>query len=125
METMDTVGDFYESHMREGKEFPEGKYFYGHLPRTFSEVLNQINQLPRIEVNSDQLSKLKIILEEYHKKLGLLTPKVQSNINLIQNGVILGGQQTTIFGGSGIIGNKIATIATLSELSREKEKYSE
>ncbi|MHA1200250.1 MAG: bacillithiol biosynthesis protein BshC [Candidatus Heimdallarchaeaceae archaeon] len=123
METMDTVGDFYETHMREGKEFPEGEYFYGYLPRTFSEVLNQINHLPKIEVNSNRLNKLKTILEEYHKKLGLLTPKVQANINLIQNGVILGGQQTTIFGGSGILANKIATIATLSELSKEKDNF--
>lgn len=123
MQTMGTIGDYYEAKMRGTREFPEGEYFYKHLPNTFTEVLEKAEQLPKIKVNLEQLNQLKEILKAYHQKLGLLTPKVQENIEKIQDGVILGGQQTTIFGGSGIIGNKIAAIATLSELSKERNNF--
>jgi len=120
---MDTIGDYYESYMRGDNTFSEINHFYRYLPRSFSEVLKQVNQMPRLEVDLVKVANLKNILIEYHKKLGLLTPKVLENINLIQEGVVLGGQQTTIFGGSGIIGNKIATISALSEMSRETDNY--
>ena len=120
---MGTIGDAYESFMRDGQNFPYQEYFYGNLPRTFTEVLECANKLPRLKYNDNQIAKLKFILKEYHKKLGLLTNKVESNIDSIQNGIILGGQQTTIFGGSGIIGNKIASIVALSEQSKETDNF--
>ncbi|TFG10559.1 bacillithiol biosynthesis BshC, partial [Candidatus Heimdallarchaeota archaeon] len=120
---MGTIGDIYESFMREGKEFPDGEYFYRFLPRNFAEILEQAKRLPRLKYEKGQITKLKTILKRYHEKLGLLTPKVETHIDSIENGIILGGQQTTIFGGSGIIANKIASIVTLSELSRETENF--
>lgn len=120
---MDTIGDYYESHMRGDNNFSEIYHFYRYLPRSFLEALEQVNQMPKQGVDLVKIANLKTILIEYHKKLGLLTPKVLENINLIQEGVVLGGQQTTVFGGSGIIGNKIATISAFSEMSKETDNY--
>jgi len=120
---MGTIGDSYEDFMRDGKEFPDGKYFYHFLPKTFSEVLIQAQKLPRLKYDTEQMEKLKLILKGYHKKLGLLTPKVEAHIDSIEKGIVLGGQQTTILGGSGIIANKIASIVTLSDLSKETNNF--
>ncbi len=120
---MGTIGDLYEDYIREGKEFSEGKYFYGFLSKTFSEVITQVKLLPKIEVDQNQITTLKSILREYHKKLGLLTPKVEENINSMHNGIVLGGQQTTIFGGAGIIANKIAAVVTLSDQSKVEDNF--
>jgi len=56
------------------------------------------------------LEVLKKSLIEYHEKLGILTDKTIENIEKIVNGSILSGHQPIIFGGPGLISNKIATL---------------
>jgi uncharacterized protein YllA (UPF0747 family) len=120
---MGTLSDLYENYIKDGSNQQNIDYFYGKVPRTIGEVIQLAKDSPKIKVDSDKIEKLKKILLRYHSDLGLLTPKVESNIELIDQGIVLGGQQATIFGGSGIIGNKIATVATISDISKEKNHY--
>lgn len=119
---MDTIGDLYEAYVQNNTAFPDSTYFYGNIAKTYKDAVDLVSKLPKIEINSDRIKKLKVILRNYHKKLGLLTPKVDDNIDRINEGVVIAGQQATIFGGSGIIGNKIITSVKMSEIAKEKGK---
>ena len=116
---MKKIGDLYEAYVHQEKEFQDLSYFYDNIPRTYGEAIEESSSLPRISINPEISTKLKTILIDYHTKLGLLTPKVKENIEKIDSGVVLAGQQATIFGGTGIIGNKISAISNISEISRQ------
>ena len=119
---MDTIGDLYDKYIINESEFSDAQYFYGKIPKTYGEAVEVASKLPRIKHDHERTQKLKNVLLEYHRKLGILTQKVERNINSIDEGVVLAGQQATIFGGSGIIGNKIASIVNISEISSSKNK---
>jgi len=119
---MRTIGDLYEAYMSEEKNFPDSSYFYGSLPKTHLNAVETALTREKLSFDSNKMSKLKQILTKHHEKLGLLTPKVASNISQMDNGIILAGQQATIFGGVGIIANKIAAVVNLSDISKEMEK---
>ena len=120
---MGTLGDIYENFIREGSNQPDIKYFYGNVPRTIKESIQLSKESFEIKIDSNKIEILKQILRDYHKDLGLLTTKVDANIDLIHQGIVLGGQQATVFGGSGIIGNKIATITAISDVSKKINQY--
>ncbi len=120
---MGTIGDMYEKFVNDGSNKSDIKYFYGNVPRTISDSIQVAKELPKITIDSNKIEELKRVLKNYHQDLGLLTSKVEANIDLIHKGVVLGGQQATIFGGSGIIGNKIATVAAISDVSKMKNHY--
>ncbi len=119
---MRTIGDLYEAYVSEEKNFSDVSYFYGSLPKTHLDAVETALSREKLSFDSNKMSKLKQILTKHHEKLGLLTPKVASNISQMDNGIVLTGQQATIFGGVGIIANKIATIVNLSDISKEMEK---
>ena len=114
---MDTIGDLYDSYIRNSNNFADASYFYGKIPRTYKAAVIEASKIPRIQIDPEKMKKLRIILLEYHEKLGLLTPKVEQNINSLEEGVVIAGQQATVFGGSGIIGNKIASIVNISQIN--------
>ncbi|MHA1115617.1 MAG: bacillithiol biosynthesis protein BshC [Candidatus Heimdallarchaeaceae archaeon] len=116
---MNTAGDLYSSYIWENIKHPYLEYFYNFVPKTFHEALEKVSKLPEVYIETNTVESLKKILLSYHEKLGLLTDRVRSNIHNINNGVVLAGQQATIFGGVSLIGNKIAATVTLSELSKE------
>ena len=116
---MKTIGDLYEAYVYGENEFPDKEYFYSYIPHTYSDAVKYALSSPEMKVNGTKMDILKKFLLEYHNKLGLLTPKVKTHIDSLHKGVIIAGQQTTIFGGSGIIANKIATTVHMSELSEE------
>jgi uncharacterized protein YllA (UPF0747 family) len=119
---MDTIGDLYDALIRKDASFPDSKYFYGEIAKTYGQAVDIASQLPRREISEDRLSELTKVLRRFHKNLGILTPKVEEHLELLENGVVIAGQQATIFGGSGIIGNKIVTTVKISEISKEKGK---
>jgi uncharacterized protein YllA (UPF0747 family) len=119
---MDTIGDLYDAFIRKDASFADSKYFYGDIAKTYDDAVNLASQLPQINIDEDRIEKLKDILRGFHKRLGIYTPKVEEHLEILQEGVVIAGQQSTIFGGSGIIGNKIVTAVKISDISKEKEK---
>ncbi len=119
---MDTIGDLYDAYILNEKEFTDVQYFYGKVPRTYRAAVDDASKLSRIQHDPERIQKLKNILLEYHKKLGILTPKVEQNIHSIEKGVVIAGQQATIFGGSGIIANKIASVYNISQIEANGQK---
>ncbi|MHA2255780.1 MAG: bacillithiol biosynthesis protein BshC, partial [Candidatus Heimdallarchaeaceae archaeon] len=119
---MDTIGDLYDDLIRKDTQFPDSKYFYGEIAKSYGDAVDLASQLPRLVIAENRIEKLRTILRGFHKKLGILTPKVEEHLEMIQEGVVIAGQQATIFGGSGIIGNKIATAVKISDISKDKEK---
>lgn len=119
---MKTIQELYEAYIYENKDFEDREYFYGFIPKTYREAVEYAISNFDMKVNQKKIETLKKFLIDFHNDLGLLTPKVKENINSLDQGVVIAGQQTTIFGGSGIIANKIATTVHMSELSEELGK---
>lgn len=119
---MQTIGDFYDAYIKNKNDFPDVAYFYNEVPQTYEEAIDLTHSMPEFKIDTNKLHELKEVLINYHKKLGLLTPKVEENILNLEKGIVIAGQQATIFGGSGIIGNKIAAITNINEISKEKGK---
>ena len=119
---MQTIGDFYDAYIKNKEDFPDFDYFYNDIPQTYGDAVELTLSMPEIKIDLDKLHKAKEVLLEYHKRLGLLTPKVKDHIMNLEKGVAIAGQQASIFGGSGIIGNKIAALANINEISKEKGK---
>lgn len=119
---MDTIGDLYDALIHEDKSFPNSNYFYGSIAKTYGDVVDLATKSPTVKIDEKNVEKLKIILRNFHEKLGILTPKVEKHLEMIKDGVVIAGQQATIFGGSGIIGNKIATTVKISDISKERGK---
>ncbi|MHA1397676.1 MAG: bacillithiol biosynthesis protein BshC [Candidatus Heimdallarchaeaceae archaeon] len=120
---MQTIGDLYEAFLFNETPLDSLPYFYTSIPKTYSDSIKYALSSPPFHLDEEKLSLTKKILRDYHQRLGLLTAKVEENIDSLHNGVVLAGQQSTIFGGSGIIANKIVTCITLSELSKAKGNF--
>ncbi len=119
---MQTIGDFYDAYIKNKEDFPDIDYFYNDVPQTYGDAVDLALSMPEFKIDLNKLQEAKEVLLNYHKKLGLLTPKVKDHILNLEKGVVIAGQQATIFGGSGIIGNKIAALANINEISKEKGK---
>ncbi len=120
---MERIGDLYEAYVNEQANFPDSDYFYNKISKTYGDAVEYAASMPEIKIEDEKISKLKQILTNYHESLGILTPKTKDNISKLQDGVVLAGQQATIFGGTGIIGNKISAIVNVSEISKKKRKF--
>ncbi len=117
---MNKIGELYESYVWHDEPFPNLEYFYKYIPKTYGDAIDMAMSLPPSTINHSKLSKAKKILKEYHQRLGILTPKVQKNIESLENGVVMAGQQSTIFGGVGLIYNKIACAYKLADISTKR-----
>ncbi len=95
--------------------------FWGDVPRSFQDVVTLAKNTYRRRDNDekDKVIKLKKILNDFHKKMGIWTPKVAKNIELLDKGSVLMGQQPVIFGGPGYIGNKLGTLSLFDDLLKE------
>lgn len=120
---MERIGDLYDAYLTEQANFPDSAYFYNTIPKTYGDAVEYAASMPEIKIEDKNISKLKQILTDYHESLGILTQKTKDNISKLHEGVVLAGQQATIFGGTGIIGNKISAIVNVSEMSKEKGKF--
>ncbi len=117
-----TIGDLYTRYIWENNYPVEDlQYFYNKIYKTPHKLLKDIQNISFPPYNNDNLEKLKNILKNYHKRLGLLTDKVKENINNLDNGVVIAGQQATIFGGLSLIANKIAATVNIADCTNEQE----
>lgn len=82
--------------------------------------LNAIYGLMSKEVNSSpHVDAVIDFLRDYHKKMKIYSPKVESHLQHLHNGTILGGQQPVILGGPGFIANKMSISIFLHNLIDE------
>lgn len=99
--------------------------FWGEVPQTFENAIEltkkRIPTNQRSENSLDKLEKLKSFLKRFHQEMGISSDKVIENIENLDNGSILMGQQPIIFGGPGFIGNKFGCLTFLDDLARKQE----
>jgi hypothetical protein len=67
----------------------------------------------------DALEELKRLAKGQLRRLGILTSRVEENIEAMHGGVIEGGHQPVLLGGPSLILNKVAYASCLSGLGRE------
>ncbi len=102
--------------------------FWGDVPTTFNDAVHLVisNFRANIYSSSDEgrdiLERFKKVLLGYHRKLGIASSKMEENLDLLDEGSILVGQQPIVFGGPGFIGNKIGCLQFLDKLFQENEK---
>lgn len=91
--------------------------YWGSIPSRIGELPEMIDSHV---INSEGLETLKEVLIDYHKRLGIYSPKMEENLSLLSNGSILAGQQPVILGGPGFIGNKLGILAATSKILKEE-----
>ncbi|MCY3410413.1 MAG: bacillithiol biosynthesis BshC [Candidatus Heimdallarchaeota archaeon] len=112
--------DLYEKISKES-----GASFWGKIPRSYIEAANLTkstftpNSLLQSELGTQKFNLLIDILTRYHKKLGIYSPKVGENLQLLRNGSVLTGQQPIIFGGPGLIANKLGLVLAMVDMLDE------
>ncbi len=99
--------------------------FWGEVPQTFEQAIeltkNRKSTNQRSETGKTKLKLLKQFLKKFHQEMGISSDKVIKNIDNLDNGSILMGQQPIIFGGPGFIGNKFGCLTFLDDLARKQE----
>lgn len=96
----------------------EVEWHWGKVPKSYGEAVELARDLELGDY--DRLEQLIGILRDYHKKLGIYTQKVESNLCKLKNGAIVSGQQPVVLGGPSFIGNKLACTAALSKFSGDE-----
>lgn len=106
------------------KAIKEAEKFYGKIPHTLEDAVELGYQsLSKAKEFAQPFSKeLEKALLDWHEERGLLTEKVRRNIMRMKEGVVIAGQQTTVFGGVGLIANKICCAKALAIISETKAK---
>ncbi len=98
----------------ENKEIVE--YLWDRVPLNLGEATEHAANVRKdFWGTQDRLERLKKAMKAYARKLGILTSRVEENINRIEQGVIEAGQQPMCLGGPSYILNKVACIWKLSE----------
>ncbi|MFV2013856.1 MAG: bacillithiol biosynthesis BshC, partial [Candidatus Heimdallarchaeota archaeon] len=99
--------------------------FWGEIPRSYGDVIELVKKRKTGKVRSEvQLEKLEILkkfLIQFHKDMGIVSQKVLENIQKLDNGSILMGQQPIVFGGPGFIGNKFGCLAFLDRIAKKED----
>jgi uncharacterized protein YllA (UPF0747 family) len=99
--------------------------FWGNIPKSYGESISFVKQKlikkNQPQPRNEKLNRLKEFLIEFHTEMGILSQKVLENIENLNNGSILMGQQPIIFGGPGFIGNKFGCLAFLDRLAKKEE----
>ena len=99
--------------------------FWGEIPNTFENVIKlakkRLSANQRSESGKEKLQILKSFLKKFHKEMGISSDKVIENIDKLDNGSILMGQQPIIFGGPGFIGNKFGCLTFLNDLALQND----
>jgi hypothetical protein len=90
---------------------------WGRIPSTMGEahgVLAGVRE--RYSAPLDALEELKRLAKAQLRKLGILTSRVEENIEALHGGVMEGGHQPMLLGGPSLILNKVAYASCLSGL---------
>ncbi len=98
--------------------------FWGEIPRSYGDVIELVKKNNkknlRSEVQLEKLRYLKKFLVQFHYDMGIMSDKVLENIENLDNGSILMGQQPIVFGGPGFIGNKFGCLSFLEKLAKKE-----
>ena len=100
--------------------------FWGDVPETYGEAVSQAirkfkpNKLMNSVEGQAKIQRLKDFLIKYHKDMKIYTKKVEENIQLIEFGSVLMGQQPILFGGPGFIANKLGCLIALDTMFRDE-----
>lgn len=97
------------------------KELWGNIPINIKEALNLASKVKKdYDNDSSRLERLVKGLKKHHRSLGILTRKVEENLDKLENGIIEAGQQPSCLAGAGLVINKIACIVKFSEFSGEE-----
>jgi uncharacterized protein YllA (UPF0747 family) len=102
--------------------------FWGKVPKSYFEAVKQTisefspNKYGENDIGKETLETLKQFLKSWHREMGISSMKVEENIERIDIGTILMGQQPVVFGGPGFIGNKFGCLAFLDKLFAKNDK---
>ena len=111
----------YSGYVRDPERYKVATKLWGNIPSNMSEAYQQLNRIREDYGSvSESLEPLKKDMKNNLRSLGLLTRKVQDNIDKMDSGVVESGQQPMVLGGPSLILNKIAYISTLSSLGAEQ-----
>ena len=107
----------YSGYVRDPVRYKVATKLWGNIPFNMTEAYQQLNKV-REDYGSvnESLEPLKKDMKSNLRSLGLLTRKVQENIDKMDSGIVESGQQPMVLGGPSLILNKIAYISTLSSL---------
>ncbi|MCH8905904.1 MAG: bacillithiol biosynthesis BshC, partial [Candidatus Heimdallarchaeota archaeon] len=98
--------------------------FWGPIPKTYNQAIlsvkNDMSEVTADPSEDQKLTELQKFLRVFHKSMGIYSKKLEENIKLLSKGSIITGQQPIVFGGPGLIGNKIACVLFLIELAETK-----
>jgi uncharacterized protein YllA (UPF0747 family) len=100
--------------------------FWGNVPETYGEAVSQAinkfkpNKLMDTAEGQEKIKHLKDFLIKYHKDMKIYTKKVEANIQLLEYGSVLMGQQPILFGGPGFIANKLGCLTALDTMFRDE-----
>ena len=101
---------FIASRSREGL----GADLWGNIPLTLGEAAELLPKIRQEYSISPNLEALKYAMKKHMRKMGVLTGKASDAIDLMDNGVVEGGQQPMLMGGPSLILNKIAYATALA-----------
>ena len=107
--------ELYNLCVRENRKLSDK--FWGSLPSNFSEIPSLIS---KDRNDFFDMKRLQDILRSYSKSLDIYSSRVEQNLQNLRNGSILTGHQPIIFGGSGLIANKISCVLFLCEYLETK-----
>lgn len=99
----------------ESKELVE--YFWNHVPLNLGEATEYASGLKKdFREAEDRLEELKKAMKVQHRRWGILTSRVEENIDRMEHGAVEAGQQPMCLGGPSYILNKVACIWKMCEI---------
>ncbi len=88
---------------------------WGVIPLTLGDAAGLLPKIRNEYTLSPNLEVLKRVMKSNLRRMGLLTGKVSESIDLMDGGVVEGGQQPMYMGGPSLILNKISYTISLAE----------
>ncbi len=107
----------YMRHLEGGDLDGTARALWGRIPATMSDAYKLLSEVRgSYEEVSDALEELRRVMKGQLQRLGVLTSKVEENIDRMDRGVVEGGHQPVILGGPSLILNKVAYASNLCGL---------
>ena len=99
----------YTEYIEKGLRKELAERLWGTIPGNMGEAYEVIKKVrERYDAPSENLEGFKKALKQQQRSLGILTSKVENNIDNLDRGVVESGQQPMALGGPSLILNKVA-----------------
>lgn len=110
----------YSESLEGGSRKGIAQALWGRIPPTMREAYGILAEIrDQYSTPLDALEELKRLAKAQLRRLGILTSRVEENIEAMHGGVIEGGHQPVLLGGPSLILNKVAYASCLSGLGEE------